>query len=70
MKEVHIIFKKNRQNQRIKKIFFLKNPSSKNLTLIILELDETLISFIYIKNKSKDILGIRSYLYNFLNLVK
>ena len=65
-----LLYSTNNENEKIPNSFFLKNPPSKHLTLV-LDLDETLMSFIYINNKSKEgLLRIRPYLYNFLNLVK
>ena len=50
--------------------YFLKNKSQNPLTLV-LDLDETLMSFVYINNEKKEgILRLRPFLYNFLNLVK
>ena len=50
--------------------YFLKKQSQKTLTLV-LDLDETLMSFVYINNEKKEgILRLRPFLYNFLNLVK
>ena len=50
--------------------YILSNPPNKQLTLI-LDLDETLMSFVYTKEKvGQGISRIRPFLYNFLNLVK
>ena len=65
-----LLYSTRTQSNPIINSSFLKNPPSKNLTLV-LDLDETLMSFIYINNESKEgLLRIRPYLYNFLNLVK
>ena len=49
---------------------FLPSPPLKELTLV-LDLDETIMSFIYINEDNKEgLLRIRPYLYNFLNLIK
>ena len=65
-----LLYSTRTQSNPIINSSFLKNPPSKNLTLV-LELDETLMSFIYINKESKEgLLRIRPYLYNFLNLVK
>ncbi len=50
--------------------FIIKNRPLKPLTLV-LDLDETLMSFVYTKEKTgQGILRMRPYLYNFLNSVK
>ena len=65
-----LLYSTRTQSNPIINSSFLKNPPSKNLTLV-LDLDETLMSFIYINKESKEgLLRIRPYLYNFLNLVK
>ena len=65
-----LLYSTRSQSNPVINSFFLKNPPSKHLTLV-LDLDETLMSFIYINNESKEgLLRIRPYLYNFLNLVK
>ena len=65
-----LLYSTRTQSNLIINSSFLKNPPSKNLTLV-LDLDETLMSFIYINKESKEgLLRIRPYLYNFLNLVK
>ena len=65
-----LLYSTRSQSNPVINSFFLKNPPSKHLTLV-LDLDETLMSFIYINKESKEgLLRIRPYLYNFLNLVK
>ena len=50
--------------------YFITTKPTKNLTLV-LDLDETLMSFIFINYEKKEgLTRIRPYLYNFLNLVK
>ena len=50
--------------------YIIKNPPKKPLTLV-LDLDETLMSFVYTREKmGQGISRIRPFLYNFLNLVK
>ena len=65
-----ILFSSKKQSNPLIYSYFLKNPPSKDLTLI-LDLDETIMSFIYINDDNEEVLlRIRPYLYNFLNLVK
>ena len=50
--------------------YFIINQPTKPLTLV-LDLDETIMSFIYINYEKKEgLTRIRPYLYNFLNLIK
>ena len=50
--------------------YIIKNPPLKPLTLV-LDLDETLMSFVYTREKTgQGLLRMRPYLYNFLNSVK
>ena len=65
-----ILFSSKKQSNPLIYSYFLKNPPLKDLTLI-LDLDETIMSFIYINDDNEEgLLRIRPYLYNFLNLVK
>jgi len=65
-----IVFSSKKQSNPLNYSHFLKNPPLKDLTLI-LDLDETIMSFIYINDDNQEgLLRIRPYLYNFLNLVK
>ena len=65
-----LLFSSKKFNNPKMNDLFLKNNSQKTLTLV-LDLDETLMSFVYINNEKKEgILRLRPFLYNFLNLVK
>ena len=65
-----LLFSLKKYNNPIINDFFLKNKPIKPITLI-LDLDETLMSFVYITNEKKEgISRLRPFLYNFLNLVK
>ncbi len=65
-----LLFSSQKFNQPIRNDFILKKKPIKPLTLI-LDLDETLMSFVYItKEKKEGLLRLRPFLYNFLNLVK
>ena len=65
-----LLFSSKKFNNPKMNDLFLKNNSQKTLTLV-LDLDETLMSFVYINNEKKEgISRIRPFLYNFLNLVK
>ena len=57
-------------NPKITNSYFISNQPTKPLTLV-LDLDETIMSFIYINYEKKEgLTRIRPYLYNFLNLIK
>ena len=65
-----LLFSLTKFNNPIINDFFLKNKPNKPLTLV-LDLDETLMSFVYItENKKEGLLRLRPFIYNFLNLVK
>ena len=68
--ENYILFSSKKQSNPLNYSHFLKNPPLKDLTLI-LDLDETIMSFIYINDDNQEgLLRIRPYLNNFLNLLK
>jgi CTD small phosphatase-like protein 2 len=65
-----LLFSSQKFNNPIINDFILKKKPIKPLTLV-LDLDETLMSFVYItKEKKEGLLRLRPFLYNFLNLVK
>ena len=65
-----LLFSLTKFNNPIINDFFLKNKPNKPLTLV-LDLDETLMSFVYLtENKKEGLLRLRPFIYNFLNLVK
>ena len=65
-----LLFSLKKYNNPITNDFFIKTKPLKQITLV-LDLDETLMSFVYINNEKKEGLSrLRPFLYNFLNLVK
>ena len=65
-----LLFSSTKYNNPIINDYFIKTKPQKKLSLV-LDLDETLMSFIYINNYQKEgILRLRPFIYNFLNLVK
>ena len=65
-----LLFSLKKYNNPITNDFFIKTKPIKQITLV-LDLDETLMSFVYINNEKKEGLSrLRPFLYNFLNLVK
>ena len=70
-KEGSLLFSlKQLYNPIITNLYFITNEPTKPLTLV-LDLDETIMSFIYINYEKKEgLTRIRPYLYNFLNLIK
>ena len=65
-----LLFSLKKFNNPIINDFFIKKKPLKQITLV-LDLDETLMSFVYTSNNKKEgISRLRPFLYNFLNLVK
>ena len=65
-----LLFSLKKYNNPITNDFFIKTKPIKQITLV-LDLDETLMSFVYINKEKKEGLSrLRPFLYNFLNLVK
>ena len=65
-----LLFSEKKYNNPIINNFFLSKNPLKPISLV-LDLDETLMSFVYTDNEKKEGLSrLRPFLYNFLNLVK
>ena len=65
-----LLFSEKKYNNPIINNFFLSKNPIKPISLV-LDLDETLMSFVYTDNEKKEGLSrLRPFLYNFLNLVK